>query len=94
MKGEARPINNETDRATMMQALGFVSGVVFFDEDTPAELLSELRPNILVKGGDYTPENVIGGEYVDRVEILPFKDGYSTTGIIERIKALVKEGKL
>lgn len=94
LKGEARPINNETDRATMMQALGFVSGVVFFDEDTPAELLSELRPNILVKGGDYTPENVIGGEYVDRVEILPFKDGYSTTGIIERIKALVKEGKL
>lgn len=92
LKGAARPINNEESRADLMRSLGFVDGVVIFEEDTPSELLSQLRPNILVKGGDYKVEDVIGGEFVDKVVILPFKKGYSTTGIIEKIKALVQEG--
>ena len=94
LKGVARPINSESSSAELMGALGFVDGVVVFEEDTPAELLSALRPNILVKGGDYKPEDVIGREYVDKVMILPFKNGYSTTGIIEKIKSLVQEGLL
>ncbi|WP_298704492.1 D-glycero-beta-D-manno-heptose-7-phosphate kinase [uncultured Veillonella sp.] len=94
LKGQARPINNEESRADLMRALGFVDGVVIFDEDTPSELLSQLRPNILVKGGDYKADEVIGREFVDKVVILPFKEGYSTTGIIEKIKSLVQEGLL
>ena len=94
LKGDSRPINHELDRALLMSSLGFVDGVVLFEEDTPAEVLSQLRPNILVKGGDYKPEEVIGKEFVEEVQILPFQDGYSTTGIIERIQGLVKEGKL
>lgn len=94
LKGESRPINDEGDRSLLMSTLGFVDGVVIFKEDTPRELLAQLRPNILVKGGDYAPEDVIGRESVDEVRILPFKEGYSTTGIINKIKALVEEGKL
>lgn len=94
LKGESRPINKQEDRATMLMALSSIDGVVIFNENTPAKLLSVLRPDILVKGGDYRPETVIGGEFVDHVDILPFKEGYSTTGLIHRIKALIKEGKL
>ena len=94
LKGESRPINNEIDRALLMNSLGFVDGVVLFQEDTPAEILSKLRPNILVKGGDYKPEDVIGKEFVEEVQILPFQDGYSTTGIIEKIQGSVEEGTL
>lgn len=94
LKGESRPINKQEDRVTMLMALSSIDGVVIFNENTPAKLLSVLRPDILVKGGDYRPETVIGGEFVDHVDILPFKEGYSTTGLIHRIKALVKEGKL
>ena len=94
LKGESRPINQELDRALLMSSLGFVDGVVLFEEDTPAEVLSQLRPNILVKGGDYKPEEVIGKEFVDEVQILPFQEGYSTTSIIERIQRLVEEGSL
>lgn len=94
LKGESRPINHEQDRALMMSSLGFVDGVVIFEEDTPREILSELRPNILVKGGDYQVEDVVGRDYVDEVQILPFQEGYSTTGFIERIRTLIEEGKL
>lgn len=94
LKGETRPIVSEKDRAYVLLALGCVDGVVLFEEDTPAELLEAIRPNVLVKGGDYKVEDVIGKEFVDTVEILPFVDGYSTTGIVERIATLVKEGKL
>ena len=77
-----------------MSSLGFVDGVVLFHEDTPAEVLSQLRPNILVKGGDYKAEDVIGKEFVEEVQILPFQDGYSTTSIIEKIQGSVEEGTL
>ncbi len=86
LKGEHRPINNELDRAFMVSSLRCVDEVVLFDEDTPAQLLSELCPDILVKGGDYKKEDVIGREYAKDVKILPFVKGYSTTGIISHIQ--------
>ncbi|WP_277288352.1 D-glycero-beta-D-manno-heptose-7-phosphate kinase [Veillonella montpellierensis] len=94
LKGETRPIVSENDRAAVLQALGCIDGVVIFNEDTPAELLAELRPNILVKGGDYEVEDVIGREFVEDVRILSFKKGYSTSSIINRIATLAKENKL
>ena len=94
LKGETRPIVSERDRAALLSALGCIDGVVLFEEDTPAELLSVLRPNILVKGGDYKVEDVIGRESVDSVEILSFKEGYSTSDIVQRIATMAKEGKL
>ena len=86
LKGKDRPINGELDRAFMLAALRWVDDVVLFSEDTPKELLSCLRPDILVKGGDYRPEEVAGREFAGRVEILPFVDGYSTTHTIEKIR--------
>ncbi len=86
LKGPERPINGERDRAFMLAALRFVDDVVLFGEDTPRELLSHIRPDILVKGGDYRADEVAGREYAGRVEILPFVDGYSTTKTIERIR--------
>lgn len=94
LKGETRPLNTEEDRAILLSALGCVDEVVIFTEDTPQELLSVLRPDILVKGGDYKVDEVIGREFVKRVEIISFEDGYSTTGLIEKIADLVKKGKL
>jgi D-beta-D-heptose 7-phosphate kinase/D-beta-D-heptose 1-phosphate adenosyltransferase len=85
LKGPERPINKEEDRATLLSALEFVDYVVIFSEDTPAELLSELKPNTLVKGGDYTIEQVIGKEYVDEVALIDFVEGYSSTKIIKKI---------
>ena len=94
LKGETRPLVDEEDRAYLLSALGCVDGVVLFDEDTPSQLLETIRPNILVKGGDYKVEEVIGHEFVDSVQILPFKDGYSTTNVVNKIASLVKENKL
>lgn len=85
LKGPERPVNNEQDRAFMLAALEFIDYVVVFEEQTPERLLSELRPDILVKGGDYTPESVLGREYVREVRILPFVDGYSSTQTIQKI---------
>jgi D-beta-D-heptose 7-phosphate kinase / D-beta-D-heptose 1-phosphate adenosyltransferase len=87
LKGPTRPVNAQQDRALMMAALEFVDYVVIFGEDTPERLLSELRPDILVKGGDYRPETVLGSEFVREVRILPFVDGYSTTTTIAKINA-------
>lgn len=77
-----------------MSALGCVDGVVLFNEDTPSQLLEIIRPNILVKGGDYKVDDVVGREFVDYVQILSFKDGYSTTNVVKKIANLVKEYKL
>lgn len=88
LKGAERPINSENDRAELLSSLDVVDGVTIFDEDTPEQLLAVLHPNVLVKGGDYTTDTVVGKEYVDKVEILSFKDGYSTTRIIEKIKTV------
>ena len=77
-----------------MIALGCVDGVVLFNEDAPSQLLEIIRPNILVKGGDYKVDDVVGREFVDSVQILSFKDGYSTTNVVKKIANLVKEYKL
>ena len=89
LKGEKRPINNELDRAIVLSELKSIDYVVIFEEDTPLELISEIIPNILVKGGDYKKEDVVGKEIVEKnggeVVIIPFVDGKSTTNIINRI---------
>lgn len=91
LKGPTRPVNAEMDRAQILAALSMVDGVVLFSEDTPLRLLEELRPDILMKGADYTKEQVVGWQLVEsyggRVELLPLKDGYSTTGIIKKASA-------
>ena len=94
LKGETRPLVEGEDRAYLLSALGCVDGVVLFDEDTPSQLLETIRPNILVKGGDYKVDEVIGREFVDSVQILSFKDGYSTTNVVNKIANLVKDNKL
>jgi D-beta-D-heptose 7-phosphate kinase/D-beta-D-heptose 1-phosphate adenosyltransferase len=85
-KGENRPINRQDSRATMLAALEFVDAVIIFDEDTPYELLKHIRPDILVKGGDYSVEEIIGREFAGETKVLPFKFGFSTTGLIGRIR--------
>lgn len=89
LKGEKRPINNETDRAIVIDELKSIDYVVIFDEDTPLELISEIVPNTLVKGGDYKKEDVVGKNIVEKnggeVILISFVEGKSTTNIINRI---------
>lgn len=85
LKGDNRPINSEHDRAQLLAALSFVDLVVLFDEETPYNLLSMIKPDILVKGGDYKIEEVIGREFADEVILLPFIEGYSTTKTVNKM---------
>jgi glycerol-3-phosphate cytidylyltransferase len=89
LKGEKRPINSEEDRAIVISELKSIDFVVIFEEDTPQEIISIIVPDILVKGGDYKKEDVVGKEVVEKnggeVVIIPFVDGKSTTNIINRI---------
>jgi rfaE bifunctional protein nucleotidyltransferase chain/domain len=89
-KGPDRPLNNAQDRAALMAALESVSLVTFFDEDTPLELITELRPDILVKGGDYDmdrlAETAVVRGYGGTALAIPFVDGYSTTALVNRIR--------
>lgn len=89
LKGESRPVNPEADRAEMLCALGFVDYVAIFDEDTPYELIKQIQPDVLVKGGDYQPDEVVGKDIVElrggKVEIITFVEGKSTTNIINQI---------
>lgn len=91
LKGPSRPIVGERERARVMAALAAVDAVVLFEEDTPLELIRALRPNVLVKGGDYTIETVVGHEDViaagGRVEIVPTVEGFSTTNIVKKLTA-------
>lgn len=90
LKGEGRPVNSEADRARMLAAISAVDAVTVFAEDTPAGLIALLRPDLLVKGGDYTPETIVGADQVradgGEVHIVGLVDGQSTTAIIERSK--------
>jgi len=86
LKGPSRPINNQEDRKKVLQALRCVDEVIIFDEDSPYELIKKIQPDILTKGGDYTPEKVRSRELVKELIIVPFKDGYSTTNLVNRIK--------
>ncbi len=82
-----RPINGEQERAEVLLALRSVDHVCLFDEDTPYELISLLKPDVLVKGGDWQPEEIVGSDIVSDTRSLPFEEGYSTTDTIERIRA-------
>lgn len=91
LKGEARPVVPLEDRMFVLAGLGCVDAVTSFDEDTPQDLIAALLPDILVKGGDYRAEDVVGGREVrdagGEVMILPFVEGRSTTRLIRRIEA-------
>ena len=92
LKGPARPLVHELDRARVLAALACVDAVVLFDQDTPTELIEKIRPDILVKGGDYRPDQVAGREYAGEVQIIDFEDGYSTTNVVTKIAKMAKEG--
>lgn len=94
LKGPSRPLVGELDRARVLAALNCVDAVVLFDEDTPEELIKRLRPDILVKGGDYKPEEVAGRSWAGEVRIIDFEEGYSTTGIVSKIVRMAREGKI
>jgi rfaE bifunctional protein nucleotidyltransferase chain/domain len=90
LKGEARPLVNQNDRAEVLAALSSVDYVTIFDDISPRSLIAELLPDVLVKGGDYTLDQIHGREEVEaargRVVSLPFVDGASTTALLERIR--------
>jgi rfaE bifunctional protein nucleotidyltransferase chain/domain len=92
LKGPGRPVNSEDDRSFQLAALLCVDIVCLFDEETPASLIEAIRPDVLVKGGDYTVDQIAGADFVlqhgGRVEIIPFVSGYSTTSLIGRIREL------
>ncbi|RLB02469.1 MAG: D-glycero-beta-D-manno-heptose 1-phosphate adenylyltransferase [Deltaproteobacteria bacterium] len=86
IKGPGRPIVPLEQRMAVLAALEAVDYVVPFGEDTPYELIKALRPHVLVKGGDWRPEEVVGQDLVEEVRIVPYREGFSTTGLIEKIK--------
>jgi D-beta-D-heptose 7-phosphate kinase/D-beta-D-heptose 1-phosphate adenosyltransferase len=91
LKGKNRPLNKENDRAVVLSALEPVDYVTIFDEDTPYELIQILKPDVLVKGGDYNHDTIVGADIVEenggKVVVVPLLDGRSTSAIIEKIKA-------
>jgi D-beta-D-heptose 7-phosphate kinase/D-beta-D-heptose 1-phosphate adenosyltransferase len=91
LKGNDRPINHEKSRALLIASLAIVDAVVLFEEDTPLELIKTILPDILVKGGDYTVDQIVGAKEVlanqGKVIINPIVEGFSTTGIIQQIKS-------
>lgn len=92
LKGDERPINNESSRALVLASLSIVDAVTLFHEDTPLELIKAIMPDVMVKGGDYTVDQIAGAKEViangGRVVINPILEGYSTTGIIGKIRQL------
>lgn len=92
LKGAGRPLVAETDRAAALAGLESVDAVIVFDEETPLELIEELLPDVLVKGGDYDLDGIVGREVVEQaggdVRVLPLGEGYSTTNILNRLKEI------
>jgi len=90
LKGENRPINNEFSRTQLIASMFFVDAVVLFSEDTPLDLITAIKPDVLVKGGDYNLDNIVGAKETlangGEVKVLTFLPGYSSTAIIEKIK--------
>ena len=90
LKGNTRPVNDERARALALASLVFVDEVILFDTDTPRELIEFVQPDVLVKGGDYRPEDIAGHDIVEarggEVVTIPLVEGYSTTSMIERMK--------
>jgi rfaE bifunctional protein nucleotidyltransferase chain/domain len=91
IKGPERPLVPEAERAELLAALACVDLALIFDEDTPERLIRDVRPDVLVKGGDWTPDRIVGREFVEsrggRVLNVPLREGLSTTALIERIVA-------
>lgn len=85
LKGLERPINNQADRAVLLSAIKYVDEVIVFEEDTPYNLIALIKPDIIVKGGDYTSDKVIGNNLAD-VVIFKYIAGYSTTNIIRKTR--------
>lgn len=92
LKGDNRPVNDENSRALLVASLLMVDAVVLFNEDTPLDLINAIMPDVLVKGGDYTVDQIVGAKEViangGRVVINPIVQGFSTTGIIDKINKL------
>ena len=91
LKGPERPINNQSDRKRLLEALSAVDEVVIFEEETPYELIKRIKPDAIVKGGDYKPEQVVGSDLAE-VFIFPYVDGKSTTNVVDRIASSRKGG--
>lgn len=89
-KGPDRPVRSEAERAYVLAALACVDAVVVFDQDTPLELVTRLQPDVIVKGGDYSPDTIVGADVVrargGRVVVVPLTPGQSTTSIIEKLR--------
>ena len=90
LKGEGRPVNDENSRALIIASLAIVDAVTLFDEDTPLELIKAIQPDVLVKGGDYTQDQIVGAKEVIAfggiIVINPIIEGFSTTNIIEKMQ--------
>ena len=90
IKGRDRPVNKERDRAYVLSALSFVDYVTIFGEDTPERIIKKLKPDVLVKGGDWKSKDIVGGDFVrsrgGRVASIKFLKGYSTTSLIKRME--------
>ena len=95
LKGPDRPLNNEYARARMLAALACTDAVILFDEPTPLELITDIKPDVLVKGSDYTIDTIVGADIViengGSVKTIDLVNGYSTTGIIEKIKSQLNQ---
>ena len=89
LKGENRPFNNEEARSLGLASLHLSDAIVVFNDDTPASLIELIEPDVLVKGGDWNKEDIVGGDFVEgnggKVELIETTDGYSTTSIIDRL---------
>ncbi|MGZ3820973.1 MAG: D-glycero-beta-D-manno-heptose 1-phosphate adenylyltransferase, partial [Mucilaginibacter sp.] len=90
IKGEDRPVNDQNSRAALLAALFFVDAIVVFEDDTPINVITALMPDILVKGADYSVENIVGAKEViangGEVKTINFVEGYSSTSIIQKIR--------
>lgn len=90
LKGESRPVNDENARAFVLAGLAAIDAVIIFEEDTPYDLIKFIQPHVLVKGGDYKPEQIAGHDLVEasggKVVIIPFVEGFSTSGVIRKMK--------
>ena len=90
LKGNSRPIYSQDSRALILASLVITDAIIIFEEDTPLEIIKMIQPNVLVKGGDYTIDTIVGAEEVlangGEVKIIPLEEGFSTTGIIEKMK--------
>jgi len=90
LKGETRPVNNEKSRLQLLASNMLTDAVILFEEDTPEKLIQAIKPDVLVKGGDWTTDKIVGARFVQgyggKVQTVPYLEGHSTTSIIERAK--------